>query len=529
MTNAIPSSVFNNSDVRLRVWFNDGTHGSQLLSPDQRIASVGYAITSASAQSVAASGITGTLAVANGGTGATTPSGALADLGAAATSGNLTQFASTTSAQLASVISDETGSGSFVLNSSPTLSNPVINSNLTVNPLLFVFTDDSITNSPSTILLLRHDTVGAAAAGIGGAIDFQNENSAGATNVLTARIAGLLSNATSGTEVGQLSFLTRSAGATTSRLTLDSTGANFTVNVGVPVGSAGAPGLTFVGDNDTGLFHPTANSISLTTGGTEQLRVDSNGNVGIGTATPSERLHVVGDEMVVSDTNVNISLGFGAFRIRNTAGTAELQFDTNELLPIGTTVFAINGANQSETRINSTVFITTDSRVGIGDSTPDFRLQLPNVATDVGGRGRANAWVTYSSSRWKDNVAPIENALDKVMHLTGVMFDWKPEIGGTHDIGFVAEDVGRVVPELVTWETDRKLASGLKYDRITALLVEAVKSLEKENETLRTESTRAKSDSDKIKAQLTTLEDEIGSLRLRLEKGNNNSSDARNQ
>jgi hypothetical protein len=40
----IPSTVFNNSDVRLRVWFNDGTHGSQLISPDQRIASVGYAM-----------------------------------------------------------------------------------------------------------------------------------------------------------------------------------------------------------------------------------------------------------------------------------------------------------------------------------------------------------------------------------------------------------------------------------------------------------------------------------------------------
>src|ERR1700730_5048650 len=43
MTVAIPLSVFNNSDVRLRVWFNDGTTGSQLLTPDQRIASVGYA------------------------------------------------------------------------------------------------------------------------------------------------------------------------------------------------------------------------------------------------------------------------------------------------------------------------------------------------------------------------------------------------------------------------------------------------------------------------------------------------------
>ncbi len=41
---AIPASVFNNADVRLRVWFNDGSHGSQRLTPDQRIAAVGYAM-----------------------------------------------------------------------------------------------------------------------------------------------------------------------------------------------------------------------------------------------------------------------------------------------------------------------------------------------------------------------------------------------------------------------------------------------------------------------------------------------------
>jgi hypothetical protein len=43
MTVALPASAFTNSDVRLRVWFNDGTNGSQLLTPDQRIAAVGYA------------------------------------------------------------------------------------------------------------------------------------------------------------------------------------------------------------------------------------------------------------------------------------------------------------------------------------------------------------------------------------------------------------------------------------------------------------------------------------------------------
>ena len=41
---AIPAGVFTNADVRLRVWFDDGSHGWQQLSPDQRIASVGYAM-----------------------------------------------------------------------------------------------------------------------------------------------------------------------------------------------------------------------------------------------------------------------------------------------------------------------------------------------------------------------------------------------------------------------------------------------------------------------------------------------------
>ena len=39
---AIPASVWSNADVRLRVWFDDGPHGSQLLSPDQRLAPNGY-------------------------------------------------------------------------------------------------------------------------------------------------------------------------------------------------------------------------------------------------------------------------------------------------------------------------------------------------------------------------------------------------------------------------------------------------------------------------------------------------------
>ncbi len=59
---AIPAAVFNNSDVRLRVWFNDGTTGSQLLAPDQRIVSVGYAVLAANVPDLAIT----TAKIANG-------------------------------------------------------------------------------------------------------------------------------------------------------------------------------------------------------------------------------------------------------------------------------------------------------------------------------------------------------------------------------------------------------------------------------------------------------------------------------
>ena len=64
----IPATVFSNADVRVRVWFNNGTSGFELLTPDQRITSVGYAMMAAQAQSVANGAITSAM-IANGAVG----------------------------------------------------------------------------------------------------------------------------------------------------------------------------------------------------------------------------------------------------------------------------------------------------------------------------------------------------------------------------------------------------------------------------------------------------------------------------
>jgi hypothetical protein len=63
-----------------------------------------------------------------------------------------------------------------------------------------------------------------------------------------------------------------------------------------------------------------------------------------------------------------------------------------------------------------------------------------------------------------------------------VYFDWDKEHGGHHDIGMIAEEVGAVVPEIVSYEPNGIDAIGMDYSKVTPLLVEAIKSLRAEKD-----------------------------------------------
>jgi len=78
-----------------------------------------------------------------------------------------------------------------------------------------------------------------------------------------------------------------------------------------------------------------------------------------------------------------------------------------------------------------------------------------------------------SSIRLKKNIRPLEGALEKVLQLDGVYFTWKES--GAAGMGFIAEEVGKVIPEAVTYEEDGEYASGMSYNHIIPVLVEAVK------------------------------------------------------
>ncbi|MDD5154888.1 MAG: tail fiber domain-containing protein [Candidatus Omnitrophica bacterium] len=204
------------------------------------------------------------------------------------------------------------------------------------------------------------------------------------------------------------------------------------------------------------------------------------GNVGVGTTTPAYPLDIKG-----ADTDNAILARFysntgsrGSFGIRN--GTT-----TNPTTYIGTLggseQLAIGTVNAERIRINASGY------VGIANTSPGYLLTM-----EASGGGyysvSDHSWHNGSSIRWKENIKPIPNALQLIMKLQGVYFKWKPKYGGSQDIGFIAEDVGKVLPQVVSYDPKASgFANGMDYSKITALLVEGVKEQQKEIEGLKAE------------------------------------------
>jgi hypothetical protein len=88
--------------------------------------------------------------------------------------------------------------------------------------------------------------------------------------------------------------------------------------------------------------------------------------------------------------------------------------------------------------------------------------------------------------------------------LQGVSYDLKDS--GKHEIGVIAEEVGAVVPEVVSYEENGKDARGVDYSRLTALLIEAVKQQQREILDLKSELRATRQTLQKVKAQMTVAQ-----------------------
>ena len=125
---------------------------------------------------------------------------------------------------------------------------------------------------------------------------------------------------------------------------------------------------------------------------------------------------------------------------------------------------------------NGKLAVAHSVRLGYGES--DTTIPGATYRLDVSGSIGATAdVVAYISSekRLKDNINNIANPLEKLNKLNGIEFDWndKQDLYKGHDIGVIAQEVEEVLPEIVETREDGHKA--VKYDRMVALLIEAVK------------------------------------------------------
>jgi hypothetical protein len=173
---------------------------------------------------------------------------------------------------------------------------------------------------------------------------------------------------------------------------------------------------------------------------------------------------------------------------------------------IGTTDAAdwvIRTNNQERIRVTAT------GDVGIGTATPTFKLHVLGAIRSL--------TVTESSDiRWKKEITPIINAKTKVLSLQGVNYQWnntamrEQGADNTTQMGFIAQEVEKVVPEVVTTDSDGY--KSVEYSKLVALLVEALKEMENENKELKTQVEKLASSLNSVTYDLESLKAAINEL-----------------
>ena len=261
---------------------------------------------------------------------------------------------------------------------------------------------------------------------------------------------------------------------------------------GIHLNGNNAPCITFVkGVTSTptwraGISGYDGAAFAISTGASvgDRLHIKNSGDVGIGTTSPTERLHVSGNilltgNLVGSSTTTEIgqfgSNSVGAIkRIRMTQG-GELHFgDTSTSNFFGITEGTVNQFSDTD-RLG----IYYRNELKLYSNTNTLR-----VTFDVSGNVTATGNITANSDiSLKDNITPIPNALDKVLQIRGVTFNRNDIEDNPRHAGVIAQEVEKVLPEVVSEGEDG--IKSVAYGNMVSLLIEAIKEQQEQIDMLK--------------------------------------------
>jgi hypothetical protein len=116
--------------------------------------------------------------------------------------------------------------------------------------------------------------------------------------------------------------------------------------------------------------------------------------------------------------------------------------------------------------------INISGNLGIGTTTPTQKLAVYNGSTT--GTYTTSGWAHSSDARLKTNIMDVTNPLDKIKALSGVYFNWNTNPSADRQIGLIAQDTLKVLPEVVVG--NERDGYGIAYGNLSALLIEGVKA-----------------------------------------------------
>jgi hypothetical protein len=219
------------------------------------------------------------------------------------------------------------------------------------------------------------------------------------------------------------------------------------------------------------------------------LALQPNGNIGISTTSPTQKLQVAG-AIAATLSNVN-----QANAVMYNSGTGLFTYVGTGSIVIGTATNADNiFVSEDATNANQPVLFAANTEAyyrARGDKSEFFYNPATNELT-------AGTYIETSALKFKENIVHLTGSLQQVEKFQGVSYN---RIGQDHrEIGLIADEVVKILPELVKYQDGQ--VYGLSYNRITAVLVEAVKEL-----------------SDKVKQQEIFIQDLADRLKKQEDKG----------
>ena len=239
-------------------------------------------------------------------------------------------------------------------------------------------------------------------------------------------------------------------------------------------------------DGSGNVHFVSSSTVNNFTGTTYLFGDASEQRVGIGTTTPAYGLHV-DDDMGISsklyhagDNDTFMSFPTNDKIEFEAGGTENLALNGDD------TVFNNNQSNidflvKSENDSNALFITASTGNVGIGIGTPSSKLHVSGTLTTTDSVTISGSLIVtdriteLSAERFKENIQPLTNSLEKTIQLEGVSFN---KIGKTEtEIGFIAEQVAQIYPEFIEYDSSGKEVVGIQYSRVTAALLESIKEL----------------------------------------------------